>query len=810
MTGEAMPKAAPDGDYWVRQVRQPVRFVQALKQAAATDSRVLVEVGPSGQLGSLMLRSLRGDGRALPVLSSLPGPRRDALAYFMGQVGRLWTLGSPVDLVALGGTEDTVPARLPGYPFERVRHWLEPQATAAGAPAAPNGPYLYRPVWTRTPAAPAPAPDLVQVLLSDGCPLCEALAERARHTGQPLHRIDCYADSRRPRGEAFDPSDPRALSARLEGIAARAGGDLQLVRCLAGRALDSGGPQDEHGNTTDLLAEPAGLALAASRLPALESLEWVLISAATQPVLGDERVDPVLARLAAAVRVLPREVAKVSARWLDVSQPTCGGALSSTAERVAAELALPTAFEHVALRQGQRWVQSYQPLEGPSRDALANVSRFVITGGLGRMGLSLARYLGERPGVRLLLTHRRRLPPTASWPDLADREAPVGSLGQVLWDLQELRARGSEGETAEGDACDEPAMASLFGELQRRWGGIDGIFHFAASLGDKATATLTDPQLETALAQNDLKRAGAQALATLVPRHGIRFCCLASSLTAQLGGLGNYPYAAANRGLAALAEHLDGTAGARGVAIDFDYYRPQAVQEGRNDPREVGSSALRRLATEGALQGRQLLEVVEAALSSYGAPLVLASALPLARHVDRHTSEARGQEPMGGRPQLQSRYEAPTGPLACDLVQGPAPAQPLRQTTARKPDGRRAHSGGGGRVRRDLPVCAACARSGPPRPCLRALRGGQRTHLPRARRRAAANLRAAGPARHAHLGYGRGALRPGRTGARRAGHALQRLRPLRRQLRRHRVGAQARSGWPCTPTGIRSGHLPTA
>ncbi|MGQ0841971.1 hybrid non-ribosomal peptide synthetase/type I polyketide synthase [Actinokineospora sp.] len=116
--------AAPDHDYWVRHVREPVRFadaVQVLTEAAGT---VLLEVGPGQTLGTLA----RQGSRQVPVVTAMPRAGagesdRDAL---LRAVGRLWTTGAPVDFAAVRGADQPARVSLPTYPFQRRRHWIEP------------------------------------------------------------------------------------------------------------------------------------------------------------------------------------------------------------------------------------------------------------------------------------------------------------------------------------------------------------------------------------------------------------------------------------------------------------------------------------------------------------------------------------------------------------------------------------------------------------------------------------------------------------------------------------------------------------
>ncbi|MGH9363033.1 MAG: thioesterase domain-containing protein, partial [Thermoanaerobaculia bacterium] len=127
---------ATDAGYWVRHLRQTVRFADGLSTLLAAGSGLLLEVGPGQTLSSLARRHPAAGNRVVP---SLPRPqdRRSALDVLLAALGRLWTGGATIawDGFWAGQRRRRVP--LPTYPFERRRYWLEgPAAELAAEPVA--------------------------------------------------------------------------------------------------------------------------------------------------------------------------------------------------------------------------------------------------------------------------------------------------------------------------------------------------------------------------------------------------------------------------------------------------------------------------------------------------------------------------------------------------------------------------------------------------------------------------------------------------------------------------------------------------
>ncbi len=118
-------------DYWVRHVRDPVRFLDGMRALELERCDVLVEVGPSPVLTGMAKRFVRRP--ELAWLTTLR-PGRDEPRELQTLLGELFVRGAPIDGhgVHRGFRRRRVP--LPGTPFQRERYWLPPKkAGAAGA-----------------------------------------------------------------------------------------------------------------------------------------------------------------------------------------------------------------------------------------------------------------------------------------------------------------------------------------------------------------------------------------------------------------------------------------------------------------------------------------------------------------------------------------------------------------------------------------------------------------------------------------------------------------------------------------------------
>lgn len=141
------PSEATNPATWARSVRATVRFADEIDNVLNDPHRVLIEVGPGATLTASAARNPKfaGGHRAVRLMRH-HAQNRDDRDTFLLALGQLWAAGIDVDWSGLRGDYQPKRVTVPGYPFERQRHWLEHNAGAtwvsgAGASngAAVNG-----------------------------------------------------------------------------------------------------------------------------------------------------------------------------------------------------------------------------------------------------------------------------------------------------------------------------------------------------------------------------------------------------------------------------------------------------------------------------------------------------------------------------------------------------------------------------------------------------------------------------------------------------------------------------------------------
>ncbi|EOD63585.1 type I polyketide synthase, partial [Amycolatopsis vancoresmycina] len=371
-------------DYWVRHVREAVRFADGITTLEAAGAKVFLELGPDGVLSSMV------PGTAIPALRR----DRDEARTLFTALARLHVHGVDLDWESLyaGSAGRAVP--LPTYPFEHQRYWLEP---ARPQPAADTADTAF---W-----AAVEHGDLARDLAVDEN-LADAI-QPALQAWRTRHREANTLESWRYR-VAWRPHPIPA--GRLSGTWLLIGtAPAGLAESLAGRGAEIHTvPVEGIGEVSDIagaLAFPANLAEALTVLQAgLPGPLWLATTGAVRTGRSDTAPDPAKAQVWGLGRVAALELTGRGIGLLDLP-----AALDDRGhDRLAALLAAGTAEDQVALRTSGAFVpRLVRAPAGTEPGTWRPEGPVLITGGTGALGSALARTLAAR-GVRDLLLLSRR------------------------------------------------------------------------------------------------------------------------------------------------------------------------------------------------------------------------------------------------------------------------------------------------------------------------------------------------------------------------------------------------------------------
>ncbi|HMJ13472.1 MAG TPA: SDR family NAD(P)-dependent oxidoreductase, partial [Polyangiaceae bacterium] len=194
---------------------------------------------------------------------------------------------------------------------------------------------------------------------------------------------------------------------------------------------------------------------------------------------------------------------------------------------------------------------------------------YLITGGLGGIGLVVAEHLARLTKARLVLLGRSPVPPREQWDAWLSSHASNEPTSHRIQKLRAIERLGGEVLTVSADVTDRVQMQGALATARERFGAIHGIVHSAGTIDDNLIAMKT---LESAHGVLATKVRGALVLDELLKREPLDFFVLFSSVSSLLGLEGQVDYTAANAFLDAFARRK-AASGTRAVAINWNAWQ---------------------------------------------------------------------------------------------------------------------------------------------------------------------------------------------------------------------------------------------
>jgi acyl transferase domain-containing protein/acyl carrier protein len=572
---------ATDPEYWAMQMSRPVRFADGLSALEVEGFSVLVEAGAGQSLSAQALqRDPRDrDGRSLVAVPSLRAEWADADdgAFILQSLGKLWRAGVEVDWGAFhaSGAPRRIP--LPTYPFERRRFWVAPAGKGAKGRGSERelADWFYLPGWKRT-LPPRPhagsAPDEdCWLVFQDSGGLGAALVEELRSAGADVVTVAA--------GEAFeavgecayslDPDDEEGYRRLLAGIRDTGKVPTRVVHCWMVTTKEEAASEDyfelcQRRGVFSL----ASLARAFSLSGNMNELRLTAVSNGLHATGPGEECHPEKGTLLAPCKVIPQELPNVFCQAVDLAWH--GGSARADACRLLAEMRVHSPDPVVAYRGAdQRLVQNWDPVRiEAAADVIRDRGVYLVTGGLGSLGLLLAEHLGRTARARLVLVGRSSFPERdrwGAWMDAHGENDPTTRTIRRLLDLEDL---GAELWVTSADIADEGAMRAVLSRTLERFGALHGVFHAAGLTG------FVRPLSESLRADAEqifrAKCEGTRVLEQVLEGRQIDFCLLYSSTASILGGPGITAYAAASAYLDSFAARAAARTGIRWLSVNWD------------------------------------------------------------------------------------------------------------------------------------------------------------------------------------------------------------------------------------------------
>jgi acyl carrier protein len=292
---------------------------------------------------------------------------------------------------------------------------------------------------------------------------------------------------------------------------------------------------------------------------------------------------------------------------------------------------------------------------------------YLITGGLGRIGMELARELAVLARARLVLVGRTAIPDPGEWDLWLATHKADERVSILIRRLRELEAAGAEVLPFQADTTEPDQVRNAVAAAHARFGRLDGVIHGAGNVTADGFFGIDEADPERCDRQFQAKVRGLIALDAALQYEPLDMVVLLSSISSVLAGLGYVAYSAGNAFMDAFARQRDGAGGVPWISVDWDTWA-FASEEGSQE--DLGPLSLS--AEEGVEAFRRIV-------SSVDVPQVIVSTgyLPDRIHqwIDVRTlregleMRERQAERFHGRPDVGTVHVAPRTPLEESIVE---------------------------------------------------------------------------------------------------------------------------------------------
>jgi polyketide synthase PksJ len=692
-------KDAGNPTYWTTHLEKTVRYADGINQLLQQPNPIFIEVGPDRELCTLLTNQPHCKSHQ-PAVNLVRPPQNNVpdLYYLLSKLGQLWLYGININWQAFYPGEAGHRLSLPTYPFERLFYPVHFQPTGDRIPAPVKDPlaekkpdisdWFYYPSWVRSQLSlknPANSKEPGRCLVfALGNEFCSLFTRELKQAGHRVITVNIGKEFNQEREDTYtlnpgvESDYPRLLAAltREEKL------PTQIVHLWSMEGEETGEIQATAEDIREVLTpgfySMIYLAKALGKQKIFEEVRLRVITQHLQDVTGEEKILPLQAPILGPLKVIPQEYPFIRCKNVDILLPQPGSPMETKlVEHLLAEMNDETPDTDIAYRNQYRWVKTFRPIcfgeVAGQVPRLREKGVYLITGGLGKIGMTLAKYLVESMKARVILVGRNKLPEQGQWEQILASAADGDITARKIRELKQMEARGGQVLTFFTDVTDQAGMEAVISQAEQRFGPINGVIHAA---GDTSRAIVRSIEHLTPLdcqQQFMPKIHGLLTLEKVLREKKLDFCWLTSSLSPILGGLGFSAYSAANHFMDAFVKwvrHSNPGNPTHWLSVnwaDWKFEPARGKPPAGSDRKEQGS-----IAGDGWwMMPHEGIETFRRILSHCSAHQVVVSTVDLQHRLDRWVTmksirkpqEDRSQKSAAvtyrTRPQLETSYVKP-------------------------------------------------------------------------------------------------------------------------------------------------------
>ena len=597
VTGEWIStEDATNPKYWVRQLRETVQFAKGLEELLKEKDVIFVELGPGNDLSSILMQhKAKTPDQIIITTTRHPQKKVSDTYYLLNKIGQMWLYGQGIHWNEFYKNTRSKRVPLPTYPFERQKYNLHnPLKSKVNVKPKSNdkkldiADWFYIPSWKNS-ILPLYRPgetskDRKWLLFIDDWGLGVEFEKILKEENQ-THKILTIKE-----GPGFSITDGLEFTTNPgeEKDYFTLISHLVSIDYIPDTIVHFWNVVHKTQNETDTLWYKKNqdrsfyslilLAKALGREMPAKQIQLLVISNNMQGVSGEELLYPEKALLIGPVRSIPVEYSNIKCRSIDVviTNQNNGRHNKQLVLRLLEEAMFESSTPIVAYRGNQRLIQTFEPIRLDKLKSfpfrLRQKGIYLITGGLGGIGLELAQYLTITINAKLILTGNSAFPSRNDWNQWLQSHANNDSISTKIKKLIELERMGGEFLVFCADAANLLQMQAVINEAERKFGEINGIIH-AAGIAYGALIDHITPGIAEDVFLSKVK--GTLVLDAIIKDIDteLDFFVLCSSINSFKGNPGDTAYCSANAFIDAYAHFKNSKNRIFTIAINWDTWK---------------------------------------------------------------------------------------------------------------------------------------------------------------------------------------------------------------------------------------------
>ncbi|NOQ25905.1 MAG: acyltransferase domain-containing protein [Bacteroidales bacterium] len=551
--------------YWSRHLRETIKFSKGISNLLKKGDTVFVQLGSDKGLVSFveLNEKVRNSDSAINLIKHKK-ELIDDNEYFANQIGELWLNGVEIDWVKYYAGEIRHKVSLPSYEFDKHKFESKVNIEKLISQKLQNSEYapkerrrmsewFYAPSWEQAVLLKKDKNVIISEKLLIFCNASKLCKDVIKNLKENNHEIT----------EVWLDLNYEILDKNKYSIKANCIDDLI---CLKNEFIQKdtsfnkvlhfwnfgeiSGNKDEN-NIHDIEIDKGYRTIINIVKELLDFLsqnsQIVSVTSGACNINDEETLCPERGMIGTLLKVIGQEIPGIDTKIIDVEYPCFKEKLQLS--NIINEIFTKSKERVIAYRYGKRLAESYRSINIEIKEKsnlLKTGGVYIITGGLGGIGLDIAEYLGKVYKAKVILLGRSQFPSRNEWDNWINEKGLDDSISKKILVIKEIELEGGTVRTYNLNVSDKKKLEFVFNESKKEFGFINGVFHFAGVINSNYFVPVTKLTEEINKEHFNPKLYGLMALRQIIKKHSIDFCFVTSSVSSILGGLGFGAYACSN------------------------------------------------------------------------------------------------------------------------------------------------------------------------------------------------------------------------------------------------------------------------